>query len=73
MVAQSARAFEFGEESVALKLGLGKAIEQALDLGMDRIRLKLDQKLLYFVRPLLNCQVSICSTWEPTKALPSLL
>ncbi|MBA8841097.1 aminotransferase class V-fold PLP-dependent enzyme [Ochrobactrum sp. RH2CCR150] len=36
-VAKSAQVFEFGEESVALKLGLGKAIEQALDLGIDRI------------------------------------
>ncbi len=43
-VANSAQAFEFGEESVALKLGLGKAIEQALDLGVDHIRLALDQK-----------------------------
>ncbi len=29
---------------MALKLGLGKAIEQALDLGVDHIRLALDQK-----------------------------
>jgi len=44
VVANSARAFEFGEESVALKLGLGKAIEQSLALGVDRIRLDLDHK-----------------------------
>ena len=44
VVANSAQAFEFGEESVALKLGLGKAIEQALSLGVDRIRLKLHHK-----------------------------
>lgn len=44
VVANGARAFEFGEESVALKLGLGKAIEQTLALGVDRIRLDLDHK-----------------------------
>ncbi len=52
VVAQSARAFEFGEESVALKLGLGKAIEQALDLGVDHIRLELDQKAALLRRSL---------------------
>lgn len=44
IVANSARALEFGETSVALQLGLGKAIDQALDLGVDNIRLQLDHK-----------------------------
>ncbi|QWK81442.1 aminotransferase class V-fold PLP-dependent enzyme [Ochrobactrum sp. BTU1] len=44
VVANSARALEFGETSVALQLGLGKALDQALDLGVDNIRLQLDHK-----------------------------
>jgi selenocysteine lyase/cysteine desulfurase len=39
-----ARVFETAEESVALRLGLGKAIEQALELGLDNIREKLNHK-----------------------------
>lgn len=40
----SARAFEIGEESVALRLGLGKAMEQALENGIANIQSELGRK-----------------------------
>lgn len=44
VVSKSARAFELGEESIALRLGLGSAIERALELGLDNIRAALNAK-----------------------------
>lgn len=42
--AHTAKVFEIGEASVALKLGLGEAIRQALECGIANTREALDQK-----------------------------
>lgn len=42
--AHTAKAFEIGEASVALKLGLGEAIRQAVEFGITHTREALDQK-----------------------------